>query len=74
MMIKIILIMWVLDFINTWIGRMYIKGSSLVDQARIAFKQYTKTELTWFTAIGLFKAVKWVISVITIIWMIIKYL
>ena len=74
MMIKIVLIMWVLDFINTWIARLYVKGSSLVDQARIAFKQYTKTESTWFTAGGLFKAVKWVISVITVIWLIIKYL
>ena len=74
MIIKIILIMWILDFINTRIARIYIKGSSLVDQARITFKQYTKTESTWFTAIGLFKAVKWVISVITVIWMIIKYL
>lgn len=74
MIIKIILIMWILDFINTRIARIYVKGSSLVDQARITFKQYTKTESTWLTAIGLFKAVKWVISVITVIWMIIKYL
>ena len=73
-MIKIILIMWILDFINTGIARIYVKGSSLVDQARITFKQYTKTESTWFTVSGLFKAVKWVISVITVIWLIIKYL
>ena len=74
MMIKIVLIMWVLDFINTWIIRIYIKGSSLVDQARIAFKQYTKTESTWFMVVGLFKAAKWIVSVITVIWLIIKYL
>ena len=73
-MIKIILIMWILDFINTWIARIYVKGSSLVDQAHITFKQYTKTESTWFTVSGLFKAVKWVISVITVICLIIKYL
>ncbi len=74
MMIKIVLIMWVLDFINTWIARLYVKGSSLEDQARIAFKLYTKTESTWFTAVGLFKAAKWVISVIIVIWLIIEYL
>ena len=74
MMIKIVLIMWVLDFINTWIARLYVKGSSLEDQARIAFKLYTKTESIWFTAGGLFNAAKLVISVITVIWLIIKYL
>ena len=74
MMIKIVLIMWVLDFINTWIARLYVKGSSLEDQARIAFKLYTKTESIWFTAGGLFNAAKWAISVITVIWLIIKYL
>ena len=74
MIIKIVLIMWVLDFINTWIARIYFKWSSLVDQVRIVSKQYTKTESIWFTTIGLFNGVKWVISVITVIWLIIKYL
>ena len=74
MIIKIVLIMWVLYFVIGYIRKKYCAKCTPKDLMRHMIGDYTMLESILFTIGGFYMSLTWIISIITVIWLIIKYL